>query len=125
MALYVLPLLVLAVFEIGAHTGDCKIFLTAIKGSYAVIVTENKPPVPVQHGLHGKLVMPGGQVLFSRPIVGIFRADMFECCQRLYLLLYIFFPLLVNSFSPIALILTLLVRMGAVKGAIGYGIMCR
>ena len=60
VALYVLPLLVLAVFQIGAHTGDCKIFLTAIKGRYAVIVTENKPPVSVQCGLHGKLVMLKG-----------------------------------------------------------------
>ena len=60
VALYVLPFLVLAVFEIGAHTGDCKIFITAIKGRYAVIVTGEKPPVSVQCGLHGKLVMLKG-----------------------------------------------------------------
>ena len=57
VALYVLPFLVFAVFEIGAHTGDCKIFITAIQRGNAVIVTENKPPVSVQCGLHGKLVM--------------------------------------------------------------------
>ena len=60
VALYVLPLLVLAVFEIGAHTGDCKIFITAIQRGNAVIVTENKPPVSVQCGFHGKLVMLKG-----------------------------------------------------------------
>ena len=57
VALYVLPLLVLSVFQIGAHTRYGEIFITAIKGRYAVIVTENKPPVSVQCGLHGKLVM--------------------------------------------------------------------
>ena len=60
VALYVLPFLVLAVFEIRTHTGDCKIFLTAIQRGNAVIVTENKPPVSVQCGLHGKLVMLKG-----------------------------------------------------------------
>ena len=60
VALYVLPFLVLAVFQIGAHTGDCKIFITAIQRGNAVIVTENKPPVSVQCGLHGKLVMLKG-----------------------------------------------------------------
>ena len=60
VALYVLPFLVLAVFHIGAHTGDCKIFLTAIQRGNAVIVTDNKPPVPVQCGFHGKLVMLKG-----------------------------------------------------------------
>ncbi len=57
VALYVLPLLVLAVFEIGAHTGDCKIFITAIQRGNAVIVTGNKPPIFIKGGLHGKLVM--------------------------------------------------------------------
>ena len=57
VALYVLPLLVLAVFQIGAHTRYGKIFITTIQRGNAVIITENKPPVPVQCGLHGKLVM--------------------------------------------------------------------
>ena len=57
VALYVLPLLVLAVFQIGAHTRYGEIFPVTIKGSYAVIVTGNKPPVPVQCGLHGKFIM--------------------------------------------------------------------
>ena len=60
VALYVLPFLVLAVFQIGAHTGDCKIFLTAIQRGNAVIVTDNKLPVSVQCGFHGKLVMLKG-----------------------------------------------------------------
>ena len=60
VALYVLFSLVLAVFQIGAHTRYGEILPAAIKGSYAVIVTENKPPVPVQCGFHGKLVMLKG-----------------------------------------------------------------
>ncbi len=57
MALYVLPLLVFPIVEIGAHTRYGEIFPVTIKGSYAVIVTGNKPPVPVQCGLHGKFIM--------------------------------------------------------------------
>ena len=60
VALYVLPFLVLAIMEIRAHTGDCKIFITAIQRGNAVIVTGDKPPVSVQCGLHGKFVMLKG-----------------------------------------------------------------
>ena len=60
VAFHVLPLLVFAVFQIGAHTRYGEILPAAIKGSYTVIVTENKLPVPVQRGLHGKLVMLKG-----------------------------------------------------------------
>ena len=57
VALYVLPFLVLAVFQIGAHTGDCKIFITTIQRGNAVIVTGEKPPIFIKSGLHGKFVM--------------------------------------------------------------------
>ena len=57
VALYVLPLLVLAVFQIGAHTRYGEIFPAAIKGRYAVIITGEKPPIFIKSGLHGKLVM--------------------------------------------------------------------
>ena len=60
VALYVLPFLVLAVFEIGTHTGDCKIFITTIQRRNAVIVTGDKPPVFIKGGFHGKLVMLKG-----------------------------------------------------------------
>ena len=60
VALYVLPFLVLAVFQIGAHTRYGKIFITTIQRGNAVIVTGDKPPVFVQCGLHGKLVMLKG-----------------------------------------------------------------
>ena len=39
------------------YTRYGKIFITTIQRGNAVIITENKPPVPVQCGLHGKLVM--------------------------------------------------------------------
>ena len=60
VALYVLPLLVFPIVEIGAHTRYGEILPAAIKGRYAVIVTGDKPPVFVQYGLHGKLVMLKG-----------------------------------------------------------------
>ena len=60
MALYVLPFLVLAVFEIGAHTRYGEILAAAIQRGNAVIVTGDKPPVFIQCGLHGKLVMLKG-----------------------------------------------------------------
>ena len=57
VALYVLPLLVLSVFQIGAHTRYGEIFPVTIKGSYAVIVTGKKPPIFIKSGIHGKFVM--------------------------------------------------------------------
>ena len=60
VALYVLPFLVLAVFQIGAHTRYGEIFPAAIKGRYTVIVTGEKPPIFIKGGLHGKLVMLKG-----------------------------------------------------------------
>ena len=60
VALYVLPFLVLAVFEIGAHTRYGEIFPAAIQRGNAVIVTGEKPPIFIKGGLHGKLVMLKG-----------------------------------------------------------------
>ena len=85
MALDVLALLILAIAEVGAHTGNRKIFLAAVQRGNAVILSRYKPPVCVQRGLHGKLVVRKGQVFFSVAVVGVFRADMFERCQRLHL----------------------------------------
>ena len=86
VALYVLPFLVLAVAEIGAHTGNGKILPATIQRGYAVVYPRYEPPVCVKGGLHGKLVMLECEVFFSVPVVGIFRADMFEYRQRLHLL---------------------------------------
>ena len=85
VALDILALLILAVAEVRAHTGNCKIFLAAVQRGNAVILSRHKPPVGVQRGLHGELVMCKGQVFFSVAVVGVFRADMFERCQRLHL----------------------------------------
>ena len=60
VALYVLPLLVFPIVEIGTHTRYGEILPAAIKGRYAVIITWDKPPVFVQCGLHSKLVMLKG-----------------------------------------------------------------
>ena len=60
VALYVLPFLVFAVFQIGAHTRYGEIFPAAIKGRYAVIITGEKPPIFIKRRLHGKLVMLKG-----------------------------------------------------------------
>ena len=51
VALYVLLLLVLAVFQIGTHTRYGKIFITAIQRGNAVIVTDNKPPIFIKRVL--------------------------------------------------------------------------
>ena len=85
VALYILFLLILAIAEVGAHTGNRKIFLAAVQGGNTVILSRHKPPVCVQRGLHGKFVMRKGQILFCVAVVGVFRADMFERCQRLHL----------------------------------------
>ena len=85
VALYILFLLILAIAEVGAHTGNRKIFLAAVQGGNTVILSRHKPPVCVQRGLHGKFVMRKGQILFSVAVVGVLRTDMFERCQRLHL----------------------------------------
>ena len=85
VALDVLALLILAIAEVGAHTGNCKIFLAAVQRGNAVILSRHKPPVCVQRRLHGKLIVRKGQVFFSVAVVGVFKADMFERCQRLHL----------------------------------------
>ena len=85
VAFHILPLLVFAIAEIGAHTGNGKIFLAAVQRSYAVILAGDKPPVFIKSGAHGKLVMLKGQILLGCAVVGVFRADMFECRQRLHL----------------------------------------
>ena len=85
VALDILALLILAIAEVGAHTGNCKIFLAAVQRGNAVILSRHKPPVRVQRRLHGKLIVRKGQVFFSVAVVGVFRADMFERCQRLHL----------------------------------------
>jgi len=85
VALYILFLLILFVAEIGAHTGNSEIFLAAIQRGYAVVLPRHKPPLLVQRGLHGELIVFKGQVFFSVAVVGVLRADMFERCQRLHL----------------------------------------
>ena len=57
VALDILALLILAIAEVGAHTGNCKIFLAAVQRGNAVILSRHKPPVRVQRRLHGKLIV--------------------------------------------------------------------
>ena len=85
VALYVLFLLILPVAEIGAHTGNSEIFLAAIQRGNAVVLPRHKPPIFIKGGLHGKLIVCKGQVFFCVAVVGVLRADMFECCQPLHL----------------------------------------
>ena len=85
VALYIFLFLILAIPQIGAHTGDCKIFFAAVHCGNAVVLPRHKPPVFIKGGLHGKLIVFKGQVFFSVAVVGVFRADMFERCQRLHL----------------------------------------
>ena len=48
--------------------------------------TTSKPAGFIKDGLHGKFVMLKEQVLFGGSVVGVFRVDMFECCQPRHLL---------------------------------------
>lgn len=74
MAFHILPLLVLAIAEIGPHTGHGKVLPAAIQRRNAVVLAGDKPPVLVQDGPAGELVMLKGEVLLRRAVVGIFRA---------------------------------------------------
>ena len=74
MALYVLPPLVFAIAEIGPHTGHGEVLPAAIQRRNAVVLAGDKPPMLVQDGLAGELVMLKGEVLLRRAVVGIFRA---------------------------------------------------
>ena len=58
VALDVLALLILTIAEIGAHTGNRKIFLTAVQGGNTVILSRHKPPIRVQRGLHAFSCIP-------------------------------------------------------------------
>ena len=60
VALYVLPFLVLSVFQIGAHTRYGEILPAAIQRGNEIARPRNYLPVSVQCGLHGKLVMLKG-----------------------------------------------------------------
>ena len=60
MAFHIFPLLVFAVPQIGAHTGNGKILAAAVQRCYSVIVPRHKPPAFIKRGAHGKLVMLKG-----------------------------------------------------------------
>ncbi len=60
VALYVLPLLVLAVFQIGMHTRYGEIFITAIQRGNEIACPWYYLPVFIKSWLHGKLVMLKG-----------------------------------------------------------------
>ena len=86
VTLYVLPLLVFPITEIDPQAGNGEVLPAAVQRRNTVILTRDKPPISVQNGLAGKLVMLKSEVLLCRAIVGIFRGDMFECCQWRHLL---------------------------------------
>ena len=60
VAFHIVPLLVFAIAQIRAHTGNGKIFLAAVQRCYAVILAGDKPPIFIKGGAHGKLVMLKG-----------------------------------------------------------------
>ena len=57
MAFYIFPFLVLAVAEIGTHTGHGEVLPAAVEGGDSVVLAGDKPPVLVQDGLADELVM--------------------------------------------------------------------
>ena len=82
VAFHIFPFLVFLIAEIGSHTGNSEILAPAVEGRNAVILPRYQPPVFIKGGFHGKLVMLKCEIGFRCAIVGVFRADMFECCQQ-------------------------------------------
>ena len=82
VAFHIFPFLVFLIVEIGSHTGNSEILAPTVEGRNVVVLPRYQPPVFIKGGLHGKLVMLKCEVGFRCAIVGIFRADMFECCQQ-------------------------------------------
>ena len=74
MAFHIFPPPVLPVAEIGAHTGNGKIFVAAVQCGHPVVLAGDKPPLFVKGGLHGKLVMLKGQIGFGGSVIGVLRA---------------------------------------------------
>ena len=85
VAFHILPLLVFPIAEVGPHTGHGEVLPAAIQRRNAVVLAGDKPPVFVQDGFAGELVMLKEQIPLRRAVVGIFRGDMFERCQWLHL----------------------------------------
>ena len=85
VAFHIFPFLIFAVAEIRPHTGNRKILIAAAYRRNAAILSWDEPAIFVQSGLHGKLVMLKSQIFFGGGVVGIFRADMLECCQARHL----------------------------------------
>ena len=82
----IFPPLVFLIAEIGPHTRNGKILPAAVQRRQPVVLAGDKPAGFIKDGLHGKFVMLKEQVLFGGSVVGVFRVDMFECCQPRHLL---------------------------------------
>ena len=54
---HITPLVVFAVFEIGPHTGNCKIFIAAEDGLHPKVITGDHPTLVIQNRFIGKLIM--------------------------------------------------------------------
>lgn len=78
---HIVPPLICSIAEIGAHTGNGKVPAAAVQDGQAAALTGNQPAVFVQEWLVSKRVMLKQEILFGGSVVGIFRAQMLECCQ--------------------------------------------
>lgn len=85
VALDILPLLVFAKAEIGSDTRNGEVLLTAVETGEAVVLPRHQPSLIVPDGLVGELVVGVEQVGFGGAVVGVFRGDMLERCQRHHL----------------------------------------
>ena len=85
MAFHIFLFLIFPVAEVCPHTGNREIFTVAVQGGNAVILPLDQVAALVKNGLHGKLVMLKGKVLFGGSIVRVFRADMLERRQSRHL----------------------------------------
>ena len=85
MAFHIFLFLIFAAAQVCPHTGNSEILAAAVEGRNAVILPLDQVAALVKNGLHGKLVMLKGKVLFGGSIVRVFRADMLERRQSRHL----------------------------------------
>ena len=81
MTFHIATLVVLLVLQICFHASDGKVILSAEQRVHPIFFPRNQMPVFVPDFFARELVMLKSQIPFSRSIVRVFRAYVFQCCQ--------------------------------------------
>ena len=78
VAFHIAPIQVLAILQIRSHAGNGKILALTVERGNAVILSWNEPPIFIQNGLHGELIMLEQQIFLRVAVSGVFRVYVFE-----------------------------------------------